>query len=373
MATSHEPPAKAPQFEKQPSSEDSPRVRVRATGQAPRELPNAREQAIEDALRRAVEAGAGVYLESISRSEDLVLVKDVITTRTNGYIESYDVLEESKDQDGLYTVRVAAVVRRGQLRDDLETFKTLMKRKGRPLVLVVGSSEGVQAPEQVEIAAQKALIGKGVRVVDSATLAEAKRQQAREAMADDRDVRKAAAIASSVGAHVIAVVRVEQEATERDETYGVRTFRTPSVATVRLVDPATAQLFAIEQLDALGDGESQIASRRAGVNEAVASSMKVALQQIAARWLEDVDARGGGEVTLALHRVGFDRVSALVESLRKVAGVKDVLIDSTDPKGVSTVRVVSNSSAADIVSALRRIDAALKVRKLTTTRVELGT
>ena len=122
--------------------QSAPRVRVKATGQAPADLPNAREAAIEDALRRCVEAGGGVKLASVSESEESVLIRDVIYAKTAGFIEKYEVLEENRNQDSLFTVRVSAIVTRGNINTNVEAFKALLKRKGRPRVLIVGSADG---------------------------------------------------------------------------------------------------------------------------------------------------------------------------------------------------------------------------------------
>ena len=112
---------------------------VRATGQAPADLPNAREEAIEDALRQAVEAGAGVYIASETETRDFQLIRDVIYVKSAGLVESYEVTGYNPNQDGLYTVRVEAIVSRADIHTKLEAWKALIKRKGRPRMMVVGS------------------------------------------------------------------------------------------------------------------------------------------------------------------------------------------------------------------------------------------
>jgi len=47
-------------------------------------------------------------------------------------------------------------------------------------------------------------------------------------------------------------------------------------------------------------------------------------------WLEEVDQRGGQEVVAVMHKFAFKRSVELIEKLRKVSGVKDVVIDRTD-------------------------------------------
>ena len=105
------------------SAQQAQRVKVRATGQAPTTLPNAREAAVEEALRRCVEA-AGVHVASFSESRDFQMIQDVIYTKIAGLVEGYDVLEENPNQDDLFTVRVEATVNRTtDINERIEAWK----------------------------------------------------------------------------------------------------------------------------------------------------------------------------------------------------------------------------------------------------------
>lgn len=356
-----------------PREQSAPeKVKVRATGQAPAELPRAREAAIEQALRRAVEAGAGVTIESVSRSEDFVLVLDVILARSAGYVKSYEVLEENPDQEGLYTVRVSAMVQRGEFTNDLESLRTIMRRKGRPVVMVAGRTGSAVAEADSEAELQKILTDRGAKVFDLSSLDEVKRREARVADRDDRDVRKAAAIADEVRANVLALVTVEAGPARRQEQYGVESHVADATVTIRLVDPKTATVFAVEPVDAEGRSGSADGAVRAAVIAGTRSAADRALLRIGQHWLEELDGRQGAEISLALHSMTFKQVDALVQRLRKVEGVKDVIVDSTDAKGVSRVRVIANTTTADLSSILSRLDSTLVIRAMTTTSIELG-
>ncbi len=67
------------------------RCGVRATGHADAWLGNAREAAIEDALRQAVEIGGGVNIAGITKVSDYRIVEDVIYAKTAGLVEKYEV------------------------------------------------------------------------------------------------------------------------------------------------------------------------------------------------------------------------------------------------------------------------------------------
>jgi hypothetical protein len=97
-------------------SHAGPKTRVvEAEGFAPldgRGLADARDRAVGDARRRAVENVAGVSVESSSRVENAVTQEQRMTTRSRGFVEASDSLDEEV-RDGQVRVRVRARVREG--------------------------------------------------------------------------------------------------------------------------------------------------------------------------------------------------------------------------------------------------------------------
>jgi len=93
-----------------------PRTRlVETEGYAPvdaRGLADARDRAAADARRRAVEQVAGVAVESTSRVEGAVTTEQKTVSRSRGFVESSDSVEEDV-RDGMVRVRVKARVREG--------------------------------------------------------------------------------------------------------------------------------------------------------------------------------------------------------------------------------------------------------------------
>lgn len=95
----------------------------------------ARDRAIEDALRRAVEQALGTFISSETMVENYRLIQDRILSRAEGYVAGYRIVSEGI-QDSLYRVRILARVRKGRLQDDAEAIKNLIMRRGRPLIYV---------------------------------------------------------------------------------------------------------------------------------------------------------------------------------------------------------------------------------------------
>lgn len=102
-------------------------------------LPNARDRAIEDALRKAVEQASGVVVSSESVQENFQLVEDRILSRAKGYVNNYEIVRETREED-TYRVSIKAQVAMELLAPDL---CNLLARRGMPRVAAVIAEQGV--------------------------------------------------------------------------------------------------------------------------------------------------------------------------------------------------------------------------------------
>ncbi|MBI3074039.1 MAG: flagellar assembly protein T N-terminal domain-containing protein [Deltaproteobacteria bacterium] len=112
---------------------------VEVTGQSAifnNNTPAAKDAAIEQALRTAVEQTVGTFVSSESRVENFQLLDDRIYTKSRGYIRKYDVLSESPDGNVL-SVKIRAVVAVGKLKGDLDSLTALWARKGKPKFMLL--------------------------------------------------------------------------------------------------------------------------------------------------------------------------------------------------------------------------------------------
>jgi hypothetical protein len=73
------------------------------------------EQCIQDAIRRAVSKGVGVYLDSDRVVLNGQIVKDKIVSLSDGYVAKFDVLSKphKRPGDGVYEAQIRAAVRKG--------------------------------------------------------------------------------------------------------------------------------------------------------------------------------------------------------------------------------------------------------------------
>lgn len=92
---------------------DPKRVIVSGTG-------GTRELALNNAFRHAVEQAVGLMVSSESYVRNLKGIQDNILMVSNGFVESYEIVNEEHDTSG-YAITLSAVVRKNQLKKALES------------------------------------------------------------------------------------------------------------------------------------------------------------------------------------------------------------------------------------------------------------
>lgn len=170
----------------------------------------AREDAINSALRNAVEQVVGTMVESNVLVENYQTVEDQIYTRTQGYVQKYDVISTSKQLDNAMEVTIRATVKISDLQSDLEAIGVLLSRKGKPRTMVMIQEKNIAEHyyqlgmdmNTTETAIMDEMMNFGFPFVDAA--------QSRVSIASDvvsaamsGDNSAAASIASRLGAEII--------------------------------------------------------------------------------------------------------------------------------------------------------------------------
>src|SRR5688572_10458436 len=99
----------------------------------------ARDRAIDDAKRKAVEQVAGAQVSAESITENFALVEDKIYSRASGFVKTYAIVNELKDQGGVYRVKIKATVDTKAVADRLDQ---IFAEKPRVIVMVAEQNVG---------------------------------------------------------------------------------------------------------------------------------------------------------------------------------------------------------------------------------------
>jgi hypothetical protein len=165
-----------------------------------------KDDALLKAKRNAVEKGIGMVLMSQTEVRNFELRKDVVLTKTTGSVTKYDVLQEEKQQDGTFYLRIRAVVSLANIKADLVALKVLLESMDKPRMMVVIREENGNYAENAIL---DYLNQKGFEVVDAAVVAALMQKEDRLIrQAAEGDPWAAARIGAPNGAEYVIVGKI---------------------------------------------------------------------------------------------------------------------------------------------------------------------
>ena len=102
----------------------------------------ARDAALEDAQKRAVEQAIGILIDSQTQVENYQLISDKILSQTKGYIKRYNIAGETVE-GSLLRVRINAEVSLGKLTDDLSGIGILLGQMHKPRTMIMIAEQNI--------------------------------------------------------------------------------------------------------------------------------------------------------------------------------------------------------------------------------------
>ncbi|MBI4656054.1 MAG: flagellar assembly protein T N-terminal domain-containing protein [Elusimicrobia bacterium] len=109
---------------------------VEAEGTAPivsGDIEGAKKTALHEAMRSALGLVVGIYVSGDALVSKAILIDENITSQTEGYIEKYEILKESREGD-FYKVKIKAVVRKEDLSAKLRKLESEPQKLGNPVL-----------------------------------------------------------------------------------------------------------------------------------------------------------------------------------------------------------------------------------------------
>jgi hypothetical protein len=295
-------------------------VAAPAKGQAPI---SARSLAIDDALRKAVEIGVGVFLTNETIVKNFELISDKIYKRVSGFARVDKIINE-RVQDGKYYVRLAAVVSgdklRSKLRDTIRNFSD--PRIGVFLTETLDGKPTIARAASTQIS--KALVALGFRVLDQATLEQKLKRDQIAASLEDPQALKRVAASLQVDVLVVGSARASQapDSASSPITQAGRV-AARGVVELRLVDAVTAQVGWTDQFEA-GDNDMTAEAAAAAALQTAGNAAAEALVPQLTGWIQGA-LTATSVFTLKIG--GFKSYSSynvFVQKLSTQPGVKNV-------------------------------------------------
>lgn len=298
---------------------------VRAVGVADGKSSKARDEALNDALRKAVEQGVGTFVTAELTVEQQQLVEDRIYTESQGYIQSYEVVREST-QDGIYEVEIAALVKMGKLADDLQSIGLIIRKKQNPRVMVVIYSQeidtsftGVSAEGNlhVENQVEAGLLGKGFQLVDAGQV-EYKKEL--ESLLLQGDPGRASKMAKDFGAEILVQGEVRRSFVDERTVFGRSMRFFSNEVRLKALETDTAKILYSGYRTRPPSGAGAFVP----LEDATSELIDDMVAGILAKWRKDVYQAGAYQ--LEISGISFSDLSRFKDGLKKIRGVGDLQV-----------------------------------------------
>lgn len=290
----------------------------------------ARDKAVDDALRKAVEQAVGTMVSSDSMTENYKVIHDKILARTSGYVEKYKIISEKAEGD-LYRVRVQAEIGRSDLTSDLNALGLLHVMVEKPKVMViidekVGGLYGTTASEsvgQAESTIIERLLNSGFNVVDADTVrANITRDKALRILEGDN--KAAAAEGLKYGAQVVITGKAFSK-NAGGKLYGTNMQSLQATLQARVVRTDTGKVIASKSAQGAQVHIDEMQGGALAIKEASEKLSDELIDMIVKQWSGEVYGRSQ-EITVMINGlVSYRHLAAVKKILEKeTQGVKAV-------------------------------------------------
>ncbi|MBU1717358.1 MAG: LPP20 family lipoprotein [Proteobacteria bacterium] len=303
---------------------DPPAQEVIATGfGSGDQIAAARDEAINDALRKAVEQGVGVNISSQTTVEQMVLIEDRIYSESRGFIESYKIINEGKEDD-VYQVKISALVKMAELSEKLAAIGIILKKKENPRVMVIvhsreltdsiiGFEAGGNANAENQL--ERILLQKGFRLV--APDQQNKRKDLAELLTSG-DPSRAGKIAKDFGAEILIEAEVRREFAGNRSVLGQDIKFFTNEIRLKALEADTAKIIYSGYRTKPASGASALQV----LEEATADLAKEMVDTILDQWRKDVYQASNYQLNIS--QVTFSKLAQIIENIKGLRGVSDL-------------------------------------------------
>ncbi len=279
----------------------------------------ARDEAIIDARVRALEQVAGVYVDSSSLVENMILLDSMVRDRTQGMVASYKVLQEAPTSDGRYRVRIEAKVVPEEVKQKIQGLTS----EFAIVVIIPETNLGkISSPPIVENAVVSKLVEAGYRVADPSQVLKIQERERMKALLEN-DLDTIRQIAARFMASFLVMGTALSEPSQTSE--GIVSSRART--SIRVVEAGTGRIIINKEIGELKgfdvslERAGQKALRNAG--DAIADYLLEQMDQHFKRKERTVEIRVRGLASAE----EFQRLKLLLQSLRWVTNIQEKRYD----------------------------------------------
>jgi hypothetical protein len=310
-----------------------------------------RDDALKQALRRALEQGAGVQIAGFSQTENYALLRDTIYSRAAGIVSDYRILKEEEAAGGLWAVTLTATVRPDAVAASWGEVQNVLDQIGRPKIMVLIDERIDGRPEPhsfVQSRIEEMFVKAGFDLVSHEAAEEIRRREAADAQ-DAGNAAKLARLAKDAGAHILIRGAANADRAGLENLYGTPAAFYNCDVQVKVYTTDTGKLLASESVPALRRG---VRSQREFSPQAARAALAAAtfprsdehrepalaiklVESVMEQWSTQISA--GGDIELEVEGVDFKTFVELKKALGGMERVRSVDGDFTN--GTAQLRI----------------------------------
>lgn len=292
---------------------------VTVIGEAPANGPKAKDAAIGDALRNAVMARIGAYVESTTIGKNFETIRDEIIVKANGFA-TLDSIESTTVKDDILTVKIKATVSNKPLVDRLKELGLTHEWKVGVFMPETYTSKPKPIPDPAaETEIIKALLKSGFRVLDED---ERKQLQQDEAArrAVEGDMKALADIKREYGVDVFITGEAFAEYVDESSEGGVTFYHARGRIEAKAYYTDTAEM--LSMTDAFADGTDQTE------NLSAKQCFKALGKKVAGTLVDDISLAPASLTPFITIKIAnlksVSSASTLEDAVRELVGVTQV-------------------------------------------------
>jgi hypothetical protein len=296
-----------------------------------------KDDALKQALRKALEQGAGVQIAGFSKVENYELARDTIFSRAFGIVKDYQILEHREVAGGVWKCRVRATVRPDAVAQAWGEVVNLLAQLGNPKILITVEEKidgDVQSDSIVEHRLAELFTKAGFTVLSRAGVADIQRREVDAALLAD-DQAKLMRLAKDAGAQILIRGSARADSAGARSVYGTSVVMYNCTVMAQAYYTDTAKLLASESIPTTERG---VRSFRSHSPQAAALALTAATfpdtqrheNKLAVRlfdavmesWSQELTA--GGDLVLEVEKLSFRTYVKLKKALEELKNVSAV-------------------------------------------------
>lgn len=314
-----------------------------------------KESAKAAALRKALEQGGKQEIASFSQTENYVLVRDTIYSRSEGIVVDYKILKVEEGVGGTVFVKIQAKVDKDAIATRWGEVQNVLDAIGRPKIMVYireRVDKELQSGSILESKIEERLVKSGFDVVARGAMEEIAKKEKADAAVED-DVKKIQAIAKNFHAQIYIIGHANADWAGLSRPYGVETAMYNCDAMAKCYYTDTGKLLASESVPvtrrgAQGKREKSPQAGKAALAAAGETLIDKVYRTVMKNWATQMSA--GGEVKLEVSGLKYSDANKIKKKLGSVKDIEKVHMRFS--KGIATYRIVAKKTGEELAGIL---------------------